>query len=109
MGPLDRDPLRRAEVVAAKLDASVSALFRTELTGRVESFEAGEANANGNYRALVEFARGRTDAASRMVSLGIDAEEELFLPMARARLPMPRLPEERTDATVDALIERHAG
>ena len=106
---LDRDLLRRAKIVAAKLDTSVNALFRTELTWLVESFEAGETSANANYRALVEFALGRIDAASAMEALGIDAEEDLFLLMARARLPMPRLPEERTDAMVEELIRRHPG
>ena len=108
-GSVDKDLLRRAKVVAAKLDTSVNALFRAELTWLVEAFEAGETNANANYRSLLEFALGRVDAPTVMDALGIDAEEDLFLLMARARLPMPRLPEERTEAMVEALLARDAG
>lgn len=108
-GSVDRDLLRRAKVIAAKLDTSVNALFRAELTWLVEAFESGEVHANANYRVLIEFSLGRIDAPTAMDSLGIDTDEDLFLLMASARLPMPRLPEERTDAMVEELLARHAG
>lgn len=38
-----------------------------------------------------------------MERLGIDSEETLFLMMVHARLPMPRLSQETTDAMVRAL------
>ena len=62
-----------------------------------------------NHRALIRFALGRIDAPSVMDALGIDAEEDLFLLMAEARLSMPRLPEECTEAMVEELLARDAG
>ena len=38
-----------------------------------------------------------------MQLLGIDSEEDLFLLMAQAHLPMPRLPEVQTQSMVDEL------
>jgi hypothetical protein len=38
-----------------------------------------------------------------MRTLGIDSEEDLFLLMAQAHLPMPRLPESDTRNMVDQL------
>lgn len=38
-----------------------------------------------------------------MAALGIDGDEDLFLLMAQARLPMPRLPAAETAAMVPAL------
>lgn len=38
-----------------------------------------------------------------MTRLGIDHDEDLFLLMVNAHLPMPRLPEETTRQMVDAL------
>ena len=106
-GSIDQDLLRRAKIVAAKLDTSVNALFRAELGYLVDTFEAAEAGGNRNYAALVEFAIGGADAARTMETLGIDSEEDLFLLMTQARLPMPRLADDRTEAMVDELVRRH--
>jgi hypothetical protein len=38
-----------------------------------------------------------------MGALGIDSEEDLFLLMAQAHLPMPRLPDAVTRSMVDQL------
>lgn len=102
-GAVDRDLLRRAKVIAAKTDTSVNALFNAELRYLVETFEAAEASANQNYRALLDFSLGRVDGAAAMSVLGIDSEEDLFLLMARAHLPMPRLPDAVTREMVDQL------
>lgn len=106
-GSVDQDLLRRAKIVAAKLDTSVNALFRTELGYLVDTYESAEASGNRNYGVLVEFAIGRINAVRAMELLGIESEEDLFLFMARARLPMPRLAEDRTDAMVEELVSRH--
>jgi hypothetical protein len=37
------------------------------------------------------------------LALGIDSQEDLFLLMAQAHLPMPRLPEADTQSMVDSL------
>jgi hypothetical protein len=102
-GSVSRDLLRRAKVLAAKSDTSVNALFNTELRYLVDTFEAAEASGNQNFRALLDFSLGRTDAHQAMDALGIDSEEDLFLLMAQARLPMPRLPETQTHRMVDEL------
>lgn len=102
-GSVDRDLLRRAKVVAAKSETSINALFNAQLRHLVETFEAAEAGGNQNYRMLLDFSLGRTDDRTAMTQLGIDSEEDLFLLMAQAHLPMPRLPEDKTREMVDSL------
>lgn len=102
-GAVDRDLLKRAKIIAAKTDTSVNALFNAELRYLVETFESAEAFGNQNYRTLIDFSLGRLDDLAAMASLGIDSEEDLFLLMAQARLPMPRLPDAATQGMVDTL------
>jgi hypothetical protein len=90
-------------VVAAKAQTSINALFNAELRYLVETFEAGEASGNQNFRALLDFSLGRADEATTMQALGTDSAEDLFLLMAQAHLPMPRLPGAATRAMVDSL------
>ncbi len=99
-GFADRDLLKRAKVIAAKADTSINALFNAELRYLVETFESAESKSNVNYRTLLDFSLGRIDGLAAMDALGIDAEEDLFLLMAQARLPMPRLSENTTRAMV---------
>ena len=102
-GAIDRDLLKRAKIVAAKSDTSVNALLNAQLRYLVETYEAGEVARNKNYATLLAFSLGRLDDQAVMKKLGIDSEEDLFLLMARARLPMPRLPAAETRTMVDAL------
>lgn len=101
-GSVDRDLLRRAKVIAAKTDTSVNALFNAELRHLVETFEASEASGNQNFRVLLDFSLGRIGDDQAMQALGIDSGEDLFLLMAQAHLPIPRLP----DATTQGMVER---
>lgn len=100
---IERDLLRRAKVIAAKNDTSVNALFNNELRYLVETLEAAERADNLNYQALLDFSLGRKDDLSTMQTLNIDSEEDLFLLMAKAHLPMPRLPVSKTEAMVSQL------
>jgi hypothetical protein len=102
-GALDRDVLRRAKVIAAQNDTSVNALFNAELRYLVETYEAAGRNGNQNYKTLLDFSLGRADDLQAKSALGIESDEDLFLLMAQARLPMPRLPASRTQAMVDEL------
>lgn len=102
-GSVDRDLLKRAKVIAAKADTSVNALFDAELRYLVETFEAAEASGNQNFRTLLDFSLGRGDDVAAMNALGIDTQEDLFLLMAQAHLPMPRLPEAAMQAMVESL------
>ena len=102
-GSVDRDLLMRARIIADKTDTSVNALFNAELRYLVETFEAGEALGNQNFRILLEFALGRINAAAVMENLGIDSEEDLFLLMAQAHLPMPHLPGDLTQGMLESL------
>ncbi|CAG4897031.1 hypothetical protein [Paraburkholderia gardini] len=102
-GAVDRDLLRRAKILAAKSDTSVNALFNAELRYLVETFEAAEAGGNQNFRTLLDFSLGRIDDRQAMQALGIDSDEDLFLLMAQAHLPMPRLPEASTRSMLDDL------
>jgi hypothetical protein len=102
-GSIDRDLLKRAKVIAAKTDTSVNALFNAELRYLVETFEAAEASGNQNFRALLDFSLGRRGNDEVMNMLGIDSDEDLFLLMAQAHLPMPRLPMASTMEMVDQL------
>jgi len=102
-GSVDRDLLKRAKVVAAKSETSINALFNAELRYLVETFEAAEAAGNQNFRKLLDFSLGRTSDLAVMEALGIDSHEDLFLLMAQAHLPMPRLPDAVTEEMVDSL------
>ncbi len=102
-GAVDRDLLKRAKVIAAKTDTSVNALFNAELRHLVETFEAAEVSGNQNFRVLLDFSLGRLAGDEAMRALGIDGEEDLFLLMTQAHLPMPRLLEAVTRSMVDSL------
>lgn len=102
-GAVDRDLLKRAKILAAKADTSVNALFNAELRYLVETFEAAEASSNQNFRLLLDFSLGRLNDLEVKDQLGIDSDEDLFLLMAQAHLPMPRLPEAATQAMVESL------
>lgn len=104
-GAVDRDLLKRAKIIAAKNDTSVNALFNAQLRHLVETFEAAEVHRNDNYATLLAFSLGRLDDRAAMQTLDIDSEEDLFLLMAQAHLPMPRLPPAETEQMVRALHE----
>ena len=102
-GTVDRELLKRAKVIAAKSDTSINALFNAELRHLVETFEAAEAAGNNNFKTLLDFSLGRINDHHAMAALGIESDEDLFLLMAQAHLPMPRLPESTTRAMIDSL------
>ena len=102
-GSVDRALLRRAKVIAAKNDTSINALFNAELRYLVETFDAAEQSGNQNYAALLAFSLGQRDALATREKLGIDSAEDLFLLMAQAHLPMPRLSDDATSAMVQSL------
>jgi hypothetical protein len=102
-GKVDRDLLKRLKILAAKLATSINALFNAELRHLVETYEAAEAHGNHNFRTLLDFSLGRVNDIQAMEALGIDSEEDLFLLMARAHLPMPRLDARTTRKMVDGL------
>ncbi|MDP2786816.1 MAG: hypothetical protein Q8O79_01895 [Pseudomonadota bacterium] len=102
-GAVDRQLLKRAKIIAAKTDTSINALFNAELRYLVETFESAEVAGNHNYRTLLDFSLGRIDDLAAMTELGIDSEEDLFLLMTQARLPMPRLSAATTQGMVDDL------
>ena len=102
-GSVDRDLLKRAKVIAAKSDTSINALFNAQLRYLVETFESAEAGRNANYGTLLAFSLGRLGADAALRALGLDNEEDLFLLMAQAHLPMPRLPASETAGMVKAL------
>jgi hypothetical protein len=102
-GAVDRALLRRAKVIAAQNDTSINALFNAELRYLVETFDAAQASGNQNYPNLLAFSLGQRDAQATMDKLSIDSFEDLFLLMAQAHLPMPRLADAATDEMVQAL------
>jgi hypothetical protein len=102
-GSVDRELLKRAKVIAAKSDTSINALFNSELRYLVETFEAAENAGNQNFKTLLNFSLGQINDDEALASLGIDSQEDLFLLMAQAHLPMPRIPEAQTQHMVDSL------
>jgi hypothetical protein len=78
-------------------------LFNAELRYFVETFEAAEASGNQNFKILLDFSLGRITDQETMAKLGVDSQEDLFLLMAQAHLPMPRLPESLTKDMVNSL------
>lgn len=102
-GAVDRELLKRAKIVAAKNDTSINALFNAELRYLVETFDGAENSGNQNYKSLLAFSLGQANAVQTLERLGYDSAEDLFLLMAQARLPMPRLSEATTQAMVHRL------
>jgi hypothetical protein len=102
-GAVDRELLKRAKVIAAKSDTSINALFNAELRYLVETFEAAEVSSNQNFKTLLDFSLGRIDDLTAMNTLGIDSQEDLFLLLAQAHLPMPRISELATRGMADSL------
>ncbi len=104
-GAVDRELLKRAKVLAARNDTSVNALLNAQLRYLVETFESATVSHNDNYTTLLAFSLGKLDAGQVFERLGIDSDEDLFLLMAHARLPMPRLPEAETERMVEQLMQ----
>jgi hypothetical protein len=104
-GSVDRDLLKRAKIVAAQSDTSVNALFNAQLRYLVETFERAGEQKNANYATLLAFSLGKLDYPDALEALGLDCEEDLFLLMAQAHLPMPRLPQAQTERMKKALHE----
>lgn len=102
-GSVDKELLKRAKIIAAKSDTSINAIFNAELRYLVETFEAAEAGGNQNYKTLLDFSLGRIDDLGAMRLLGIASAEDLFLLMAQAHLPMPRLPDAATQSMAAGL------
>jgi hypothetical protein len=102
-GAVDRELLKRAKIVAARSDTSINALFNAQLRDLVETFEQADAGRNANYATLLAFSLGKINDLKAMQALGIDSEEDLFLLMAQAHLPMPRLPADETADMVRSL------
>jgi surfactin synthase thioesterase subunit len=100
---VDRDLLKRAKIVAAKCDTSVNALLNVQLRSLVETFERAERDRNADYITLLGFSLGALSADEVMRTLNLDSEEDLFLLMAQADLPIPRLPQAETDIMIKAL------
>jgi len=102
-GSVNKTLLKRAKVIAAKNDTSINALFNAELRYLVETFDAAEKSGNQNYKSLLDFSLGNADEVTTLGKLGIEQTEDLFLLMAQARLPMPRLPDAVTQGMVEKL------
>jgi hypothetical protein len=102
-GAVDRELLKRAKIIAAKSDTSINALFNAELRHLVETFESAELSGNQNFRSLLDFSLGRCDDQQTMAALGIESQEDLFLLMTQAHLPMPRLADAATHDMVNSL------
>lgn len=100
---MDRDLLKRAKVIAAQSDTSVNALFNAELRHLVETYEAAQALGNQNFATLLSFSLGRVDDLTVLARLDLTSEEDLFLLMAQAHLPMPQLCETATRSMVEGL------
>ena len=102
-GSIDRALLKRAKILAAKSETSVNALLNQELRYLVETFEAAESSCNQNFMSLLDFSLGRLNDLEVKDHLGIESDEDLFLLMAQAHLPMPRLSSETTQDMVASL------
>jgi hypothetical protein len=100
---VDRNLLRQAEVLAARHDTSISALLNAELRYLVETCELAERHGNRNASLLLAFSLGRISDLEVMEQLNLEQEEDLFLLLTQAHLPMPRLPDQATEAMVSDL------
>jgi hypothetical protein len=100
---VNQKSLRRAERIAAESNTSVNERFNLELRRLVETYETAERPGNQNFKTLLRFSQKRITAKQAMTLLGMASDEELFLLMAQARLPMPRSSRNETRRMVDAL------
>lgn len=100
---IDRDLLQRANVMAAKFNTSVNALLNAELRYLMETIETVDRSGHQNFRTLLNFSLGLIDDEQALAALGIDSREDLFLLMAQAHFPMPRLPMAMTQQMVASL------
>jgi hypothetical protein len=74
-----------------------------ELLHLTSAFEAAESSFNQNFMSLLDFSLGRLNDLEVKDHLGIDSDEDLFLLMTQAHLPMPRLSSETTQDMVASL------
>jgi hypothetical protein len=88
---IEDDLLRKAKMAAVQMDTSLNSIVRTLLAGFVNS--VGEpTKQTGNYRKLLDFSLGRIPYRKLMTEMHIESDEQLFLMMCAADLPMPTLP-----------------
>ena len=69
----------------------------------LETCEPAERHGNRNAALLLGFALGRSSDLEVMEQLHLEHEEDLFLLMAQAHLPLPRLADQATEAMVSDL------
>ena len=69
----------------------------------VETCELAERHGNRNAALLLGFALGRSSHLEVMALPHLEHEEDLFLLMAQAHLPLPRLADQATEAMVSDL------
>ncbi len=87
---IDEELLRQSKIAAIQADSSLNAIVRALLSGFVQSVGSPQ-NATGNYLKLLAFSLGRMPYRKLMMEMNIESDEELFLIMCRAGLPMPTL------------------
>jgi hypothetical protein len=100
---IDDDLLRQSKIAALQMDLSLNAVVRTLLDGFVKSVGT-PADKTGNYRRLLDFSLGRIPYRTLMHELHIDSDEDLFLMMCGAGLPMPTLPKEELEKMEKILV-----
>lgn len=64
---------------------------------------SAEADRNATYPTLLAASLAKFTGTDVSQASGIDSEKDLFVPMAQARPPRPRLPEAQTAARVNEL------
>ena len=69
----------------------------------VETCELAERHGNRNAALLLGFALGRSSDLEVMEQLHLEHEEDLFLLMAQAHLPLPRPADQPTEGMVSDL------
>jgi hypothetical protein len=97
--------LNRAKAVAAKFGTSIDALCNVGLLRLVETGEMAYVRDEPCFAALLDFSLGRIDDLTALERLGLASDEDLFLRMAEAHLPMPRLSDLATRSMVRSLAE----
>lgn len=103
---IDDELLRQSKMAALQMDTSLNAVVRILLDGFVKSVGT-PADKTGNYRKLLDFSLGRIPYRQLMSILNIDSDEDLFLMMCGAGLPMPTLQKEALDKMAKILESVH--
>jgi hypothetical protein len=103
---LDDELVRRAKLVAARRNTSISAVVRQGLEQQVAMDESlAKPGAHGSYEALVNYSLGRAPRRVTMDLLGLDDYADLLHMLGAAGLSQPIVPAAERATMVQEMLD----